>query len=167
MAGTGRPMQDNALDVARARTPWASAGMVPEVNVFGEEVKHSMRGGDRTEPEYKLLQEVPVPVPNRKIMGQDISKEDFYELSTRLGQGRKIMYQALAADEGFMSLSQGEKELIIGAMLPKIDAAVMNEVKAVSKIADPLYSNKKARTLLQLQKPNTDVGIFPFSRPTK
>ena len=166
MTHTPRPATDSALDVVRSRAG-LTAGMTPEVDMFGDPVLHQNRGRKRAEPEYQLLQEVPLPSVSRKIMGQRLSKQDYYELETRLGQNRKRLYQLLAEDPAFMGLSLGQKQLMISRALPKIDAATMKEVNAVARASDPLYANEATRKLLQLKRPQTDIGIFPFQEKTR
>jgi hypothetical protein len=164
LIGRARKMSDNAFQDIQRRSGF-TGGMVDELNSFGEPVTHPMRGADLAarDAKYALLKEVPVPVLNRKMMGFELTQQEYHDLKQSLGQMYNELYTELSQDQDFMSLDTGVKKYFIDKATEKLREAISTPQKIDLMMRAPMYTNETLRKIFQLKRPEQEKeGIFPF-----
>lgn len=158
--GRPRMVADTAMEAVRRRAGFTK-GMVPEVNAFGEEVTHPMMGKVTNDPARVLAEKFPPQPVDRTREGVKLSQQDYYELKKNVGQQRKQAYTTLTTIPEFMQAPKGLQQLIVEKLIAKADeiGSVPEKIKEILK--DPLYYKRKARILLEIDKPGGERH-FPF-----
>lgn len=155
-----RVMADTAVEALKRRAGLTS-GMVPELNTFGEAVTHPMMGKVNNNPAYALAEKFPPQPVERTREGVKLSQQDYHDLKQNVGQQRKKVYTALANNPRFMKASSGLQQTIVEEMVATADEVGSAPQKMKELRADPLYYDRKLRTLLEIKKPGGERH-FPY-----
>lgn len=152
LRGKPRVMADTAMQAAQRRTGFTD-NMVPELNTFGEAVTHPMMGKVNNDPAYALAEKFPPQPVDRTVDGVKLSQQDYHDLKQSVGQQRKRVYEALANSKGFTTAPEGAQQLVVEDMVAEADKIGSLPEKVRELQSDPLYYNRRLRTLLNIQKP--------------
>lgn len=160
LEGKPRVMADTAIEALKRRAG-ATAGMVPELNTFGEEVTHPMMGQVKDDNAHQLAEKFPPQPVERTRDGVKLSQQEYYDLKKNVGEQRKRIYTELANNKTFMDSPKGAQQLIVEDMVAMADkiGSTPQKIKEIQK--DPLYYNRKLRVLLQIDKPGGERH-FPY-----
>lgn len=155
-----RVVADTAMEGIKRRAGFTS-GMVPEVNTFGEPVTHQMVGKVNNDPAYTLAEKFPPQPVEKTVEGVRLSQQEYHDLKQNVGILRKLAYTAMAGNKEFNAAPDGLQQLIVEDLVKDMDKAGMVPEKIREIQSDPLYYNRRLRTLLGIQKPGGERH-FPY-----
>lgn len=160
MKGKPRVMADTAVEALKRRAG-ATGNMTPELNTFGEEVTHPMMGKVNNKPSYALAEKFPPQPVDRTIDGVKLSQQEYYNHKKSIGEQRKQVYETLSSSKTFMDSPKGIQQIIVEDMIAEADKVGGLPEKIREVQSDPLYYNRKLRTILEIQKPGGERH-FPY-----
>lgn len=158
--GRPRVMAETAMETTKRRAGFTK-GMVPELNTFGEPVTHPMMGKVNKDPAYALAEKFPPQPVERTREGVKLSEQEYHDLKQSVGTQRKTVFETLAKNAAFMKAPKGVQQIIIEDMVSDADKIGTEPRKLKELQTDPLYYNRRLRTLLDIKRPGGERS-FPF-----